>query len=96
MISCFCQPARDGDPPISSPIAGITDVYPHAWPIYTAFFFTLVVLGFERGASWLLGWCSTIWATPPALYALAILEIWSHFSLGWPELWSSCLCFLCS
>jgi hypothetical protein len=35
--------------------------------------FVLMLLGFEIGASCLLGRSSTAWATPPALFALVIL-----------------------
>jgi hypothetical protein len=36
------------------------------------------LLGFER-ASHLLDRCSTVWAIPPALFALVILEVRAHF-----------------
>jgi hypothetical protein len=47
------------------------------WRVY--FFWFLVVLQFELRASHLLGRCSTVWPMPPALSALVILKIGSHF-----------------
>jgi hypothetical protein len=50
-----------------------------------------VVLKFEHRASFLLGRCSTAWATPPAYFALIILETGSHF---WPRpAWTVILLF---
>jgi hypothetical protein len=43
-------------------------------------FCILVVLGFELRVSLLLGRCCAALATPPALFALIILEIVSHFA----------------
>jgi hypothetical protein len=49
------------------------------------------VLGFELRASHLLGRClaPTIWAMPPALLALVILELGSCHCPSWPALQSS-------
>jgi hypothetical protein len=47
--------------------------------IYVHKKYILVVLGFELRALCLQSSCYTPWATPPALFALVILEIWSHF-----------------
>jgi hypothetical protein len=44
--------------------------------IYSIFF---EVPGFELRASYLLGRCSNAWVIPWDLFALIILEIWSHF-----------------
>jgi hypothetical protein len=59
------------------------------------FFGFLAVLEFELRASRLLGRCSTTWATPPALFALAVFHVQSHgFCPGQPGLQSSYLCLL--
>jgi hypothetical protein len=48
-------------------------------------------------ASYLLDRCSTTWATPPGLFCFSCFSgRVSHFCLGWPGLWSSYLCLLCS
>jgi hypothetical protein len=47
--------------------------------LVTILFSALVVLGFELRAVSLVGRCSISWATPLALFALAILEIRSYF-----------------
>jgi hypothetical protein len=50
----------------------------------------LAILEFELRISYLLGRFSAAWATPPALFALVILEIGSlHFCPGQPRLQSS-------
>jgi hypothetical protein len=61
----------------------------------TSFFFFFVVLGFELGASHLLGRCSTAWASLPTLFAMVNLEMGSHFlpRLAWTVVllfWASC------
>jgi hypothetical protein len=51
-----------------------------------------VLLGFELRASWLLGRCSTTWATPPAVFMLITFEMWSHFIPG--PAWTAIFLFM--
>jgi hypothetical protein len=50
-----------------------------------------VIQGFELRTFYLLDWSSTVWATPPALFTLVILEIRSCF-LSWLA-WTTILLF---
>jgi hypothetical protein len=52
------------------------------WHLTSVSFFSpcFLVLGVEFRAWSLLGLCSTAWAMPPALFALTILAIGSHFA----------------
>jgi hypothetical protein len=51
-----------------------------------------VLLGVQLRVSHLLGWCSTTWAMPLALFVLVIFEIWSCFML-W-HVWTTILLFV--
>jgi hypothetical protein len=55
----------------------------HIQPL--AFFFLVMVLGFELTASQLQDRHSTVWVMPPAIYTLVIFQIGSYFTWWWPR-----------